>query len=194
MIANAETGVLSIRATSRQHEKVQEFLDQVMASAKRQVLIEATVAEVQLNNQYQRGIDWQRLRRAPPASASRRSSGGTPAGSQHQRVHASASRPAAGLDIAGTLKLLESFGNVRVLSSPKLSVLNNQTAILKVVDNLVYFTVTANTVAAANSAVGHHLHHHRELRAGGLHHERDAADQRERHACCSTSGRRFRAS
>ena len=40
---------------------------------------------------------------------------------------------------------------MRVLSSPKLSVLNNQTAMLKVVDNLVYFTVTANTVAAANS-------------------------------------------
>ena len=55
------------------------------------------------------------------------------------------------LDITGTLKLLESFGDVRVLSSPKLSVLNNQTASLKVVDNLVYFTVTANTVAAANS-------------------------------------------
>src|SRR5204863_7079485 len=36
VISNAETGVLSIRATSRQHDTVQEFLDQVMASAKRQ--------------------------------------------------------------------------------------------------------------------------------------------------------------
>ena len=56
-----------------------------------------------------------------------------------------------GLGIAGTLKLLESFGDVRVLSSPKLSVLNNQTAMLKVVDNLVYFTITANTVTSANA-------------------------------------------
>ena len=62
VIANRESGVLYVRATSRQHEKVQEFLDQVLVGAKRQVLIEATVAEVQLNNQYQRGIDWQRLR------------------------------------------------------------------------------------------------------------------------------------
>ena len=63
--------MLNIRATARQHEKVQEFLDQVLASAKRQVLIEATIAEVQLNNQYQRGIDWQRLRTPSrhPASA-----------------------------------------------------------------------------------------------------------------------------
>ena len=48
---------------------MQEFLDQVLAGAKRQVLIEATVAEVQLSNQYQRGIDWPRLRSGtPPAS------------------------------------------------------------------------------------------------------------------------------
>ena len=68
VIANPETGILNIRATSRQHEKVQEFLDQVMANARRQVLIEATVAEVQLNNQYQRGIDWQRLRSGATAT------------------------------------------------------------------------------------------------------------------------------
>src|SRR5688500_3384717 len=42
VIANPETGVLNIRATSRQHEKVQEFLDQVMTNARRQVLIECT--------------------------------------------------------------------------------------------------------------------------------------------------------
>ena len=50
VIGNRESGVLYVRATAKQHEKVQEFLDQVMAGAKRQVLIEATVAEVQLLN------------------------------------------------------------------------------------------------------------------------------------------------
>jgi general secretion pathway protein D len=149
VISNAETGVLSIRATARQHEKVQEFLDQVMASAKRQVLIEATVAEVQLNNQYQRGIDWSRLINTAGFGFSQ-SSGATPAGiNTNAFIINFATGP--GLNLSGTLKLLESFGDVRVLSSPKLSVLNNQTAVLKVVDNLVYFTVTANTVAAANS-------------------------------------------
>ena len=48
-----------------------------------------------------------------------------------------------------TLKLLETFGNVKVLSSPKLSVMNNQTAMLKVVDNIVYFTVKADTTTTA---------------------------------------------
>jgi len=149
VIANAETGVLSIRATSRQHEKVQEFLDQVMASAKRQVLIEATVAEVQLNNQYQRGIDWARLRSTAGFGFSQSSATGPAAISTNSFILSFASGP--GLNLAGTIKLLESFGDVRVLSSPKLSVLNNQAASLKVVDNLVYFTVTATTTTAANS-------------------------------------------
>jgi MSHA biogenesis protein MshL len=149
VIANAETGILSIRATSRQHEKVQEFLDQVMSSARRQVLIEATIAEVQLNNQYQRGIDWSRVRNAAGFGFAQ-ASGATPAGVNTNAFTLGFST-GPGLGIAGTIKLLESFGDVRVLSSPKLSVLNNQTAVLKVVDNLVYFTISANTTVAANS-------------------------------------------
>jgi len=149
VIANAETGVLSIRATSRQQEKIQEFLDQVMSSAKRQVLIEATIAEVELNNQYQRGIDWTRLLGAAGFGFSQSSGSGPAAINTNNFITSFATGP--GLGIAGTIKLLESFGDVKVLSSPKLSVLNNQTATLKVVDNLVYFTVSANTVAAANT-------------------------------------------
>lgn len=149
VIANAEAGVLSIRATSRQHQKVQEFLDLVLANAKRQVLIEATIAEVQLNNQYQRGIDWSRLRTGDGGFQVQQSSAATPAGvSTGAFVFGYASR---GLNFTSAMRLLESFGDVRVLSSPKISVLNNQTAVLKVVDNLVYFTIQANTTTAANS-------------------------------------------
>ncbi len=52
VIANAETGVISVRATNKQHEKVQEFIDKVMNSAKKQVLIEATIVEVQLSDSF----------------------------------------------------------------------------------------------------------------------------------------------
>ena len=193
VIANPETGILNIRATSRQHEKVQEFLDNVMTNARRQVLIEATVAEVQLNNQYQRGIDWQRLR----SGAHRDRRAELQPGLERRRVRPVA-RPArrrastptrssfggaiTSLNFNFALKFLESFGDVRVLSSPKISVLNNQTAVLKVVDNLVYFTIQAQTAASApDAALAHHLHHHAELGAGRLHHEPGAADQRDRH-------------
>lgn len=143
VIANPEAGVLTIRATSRQHEKIQEFLDQVLVNAKRQVLIEATIAEVQLNNNYQQGIDWSLIRQGPAGFNVVQTSAGSPAGvSTNMFV---LGYVASG--ITATIRLLESFGTVRVLSSPKLSVINNQTAILKVVDNRVYFTVQANQTA-----------------------------------------------
>ncbi|MEO8411610.1 MAG: type II and III secretion system protein, partial [Propionivibrio sp.] len=50
VIASPESGVITVRATARQHEKVQEFIDRVMSSARRQVLIEATIVEVQLSD------------------------------------------------------------------------------------------------------------------------------------------------
>lgn len=143
VIANPEAGILSIRATSRQHERIQEFLDQVMTNVSRQVMIEATVAEVQLNNQYQRGIDWSKLRTGSAGFQFQQISGGTPAG-----VNSNAfvvGYAAGNVNFAVALKLLESFGDVKVLSSPKISVLNNQSAVLKVVDNLVFFTIKADT-------------------------------------------------
>jgi MSHA biogenesis protein MshL len=142
VIGNRESGILYVRATGRQHEKVQEFIDQVLVGAKRQVLIEATVAEVQLRNEYQRGIEWQRLRSgvsgfslnsprlAPPASF----------GSPFVIGFADAGR-----NFSLTVSLLEQFGDVRVLSSPKLSVMNNQTAILRVTRDIIYFTITPST-------------------------------------------------
>ena len=162
VIANAEAGILSIRATSRQHEKVQEFLDQVVANVKRQVLIEATVAEIQLNNQYQRGIDWQRFRSGATASGIaafgtgqsgiefRQSSANTPAGINTTAFVLGGALNSLNFSVA--IKLLESFGSVRVLSSPKLSVLNNQPAVLKVTDNIVYFVVQTNITTSANTA------------------------------------------
>jgi len=165
VIINAEASLVIIRATSRQHERIQEFLDQVLANAKRQVLIEATIAEVQLNNQYQQGIDWSALRtRGLTSISGNQISSGTvsttPQFPPGINVTAPSSLPSAsaipnlltlavsrGANIAGVLQLLESFGNVRVLSSPKLSVLNNQTALLRVVDNVVYFTVQVSVVA-----------------------------------------------
>ncbi len=155
VIANPESGVLTIRATSRQHQKIQEFLDQVLSSARRQVLIEATIAEVQLNNQYQQGIDWSLIRVANPnnpAAAtfniSQAISGTTTASPTGSIFTIGATSPLFNNNLLASVRLLDSFGTVRVLSSPRLTVLNNQTAILKVVDNQVYFTIQATTTPA----------------------------------------------
>jgi MSHA biogenesis protein MshL len=144
VIANAETGVISVRATNKQHEKVQEFIDRVMGSAKRQVLIEATIVEVRLNDSFQAGIDWSRFGNSATSSGftfeQRLGPTITPATAAGFAI--GYLNPVSSLgNLAASVTLLKQFGDTKVISSPKLMVLNNQTAILKVVDNLVYFTV-----------------------------------------------------
>jgi general secretion pathway protein D len=158
VIANPENGLLSVRATGRQHEKIGEFIDLIMASAKRQVLIEATVVEVRLSDQYQQGINWASLRDDSTGfSLGQGRIGALPSGvnpgvSPGVFIADYATGSLIG-NISATIQLLESFGNVKVLSSPKISVLNNQTALLKVVDNKVYFTIGVTiTPATATSA------------------------------------------
>jgi MSHA biogenesis protein MshL len=152
VIANRETGILYVRATSKQHEKVQEFLDQVITTAKRQVLIEATVAEVQLNNQYQRGIDWSRVRTGGSGFSLIQTSANTPAGIGTNAF--TVGYATAGINFTSAVKLLESFGDVKVLSSPKLSVMNNQTALLRVTRDIVYFTMTPSSTSATAAGGG----------------------------------------
>ncbi len=144
VIVNAETGIISVRGTSRQHEKVSEFLQQVIGSARRQVLIEATVVEIRLNDRYQSGVDWAALGLNGLGYSFRQNLiTGELSNPLNPFFSVQYSNPnaAAGGNISSTVKLLDTFGNTRVLSSPRIMAVNNQTAVLKVVDNLVYFTV-----------------------------------------------------
>lgn len=150
VIANRESGVLFVRATSKQHERVQEFIDQVMSGARRQVLIEATVAEVQLRNEYQRGIEWSRLRPGGTGLTLQQPAIAPPTGFNPNPFLIGLASVAN--NFSATLKLLEQFGDVRVLSSPKLSVLNNQTAILRVTRDIIYFTLTPSTTPVTIAA------------------------------------------
>jgi MSHA biogenesis protein MshL len=172
VIANPETGVISVRATNKQHEKVQEFIDKVMNSAKKQVLIEATIVEVTLNDSFQEGIDWSRLNNPGKSGFVLgqtlgakgvnfdTSTGAFSQGDANALGVASTAGFVAGYlnpvsalgNIAASITLLKRFGDTKVLSSPKVMVLNNQTAVLKVVDNLVYFTVQAQQSQGTNGS------------------------------------------
>jgi general secretion pathway protein D len=154
VIANQENGVITVRATGKQHEKVQQFIDQVMSSARRQVLIEATVVEVRLSNEYQQGINWSALRLGGTGfQLSQAASAGLASTNTGKIFTLDYANPLSSLgNLAAQVSLLESFGNVKVLSSPKLSVMNNQTAMLRVVDNLVYFVMSATTTAPTGTS------------------------------------------
>jgi general secretion pathway protein D len=153
VMVNSEAGIISVRATSRQHERVAEFIAQVMGSVRRQVLIEATVVEVVLNDQYQGGVDWSALGLNGLGYSFRQNFIGTNlAEAPFFSLQYSNPNAAAGGSISSTVKLLDSFGNTRVLSSPKIMAINNQTAVLKVVDNRVYFSVQAQVTPGTNNS------------------------------------------
>jgi MSHA biogenesis protein MshL len=145
VIANPENGIITVRATGKQHEKIQEFIDMVMANAQRQVLIEATIVEVRLSDNYQQGIDWSRFQLGTKGfSLAQAGTAGLPASNTGSMFNLGYLNPTSKLgNLSASISLLESFGKVKVLSSPKLSVMNNQTAMLRVVDNSVYFTVNS---------------------------------------------------
>ena len=142
IMVNRGAGIIGVRATSHQHREVQSFIDEVQTSSQRQVLIEATIAEVKLSDRYQAGIDWSMLET---------DLGQTLGVNQVLTDIALFDRPAFNLSLSdtdddgnvlqSTLSALETFGDVSVMSSPKVMAMNNQTALLKVVDNIVYFTV-----------------------------------------------------
>lgn len=140
VIVNAESGVITVRATQRQHDRIQEFVDRVTNSAGKQVLIEATIVEVTLKDGYQQGINWTQL-----------AGGGT-----LNFVGNALTKNAANLTYTkggnpdSLITMLDTFGSTKVLSSPRVSVMNNQTALLKVVENYVYFSVKADTTTTAN--------------------------------------------
>ncbi len=139
---------------------MQLFLDNLMVGARRQVRIEATILEVRLDKSHEKGIDWSAFRDVRTNIGSTNTVIGdntstalaTVVNTEDPIASLNITDPIAGLaNVSGVfhnvniaVKLLDQFGDVRVLSSPKLVTLNNQISVLKVVDNLVYFTVEKN--------------------------------------------------
>jgi general secretion pathway protein D len=150
VIMNTESGTITVRATGRQHEKIQEFIDRVVSSSRRQVLIEATIVEVQLSDGYQQGISWSKLNTDGSGFSIKPAAVSTNVGSALSPFTMAYKNVGAAFAIDSAVNLLQSFGTAKVLSSPRLSVLNNQTALLKVVENFVYFNVKADTTSTAN--------------------------------------------
>lgn len=158
VIPYPETGLLAVRATAAQHRVVQQLVDAAVESGQRQVMIQATIAEVTLSNKFQAGIDWSVLVEIEDALFSIASAALPPFGFIDEITSfvldydEDPARESSNV-IDAQVRLLEEFGDVNILSSPQLMTLNNQTAILRVVDDIVYFEVDATTTQAQTTAV-----------------------------------------
>ncbi len=150
IIINPVAGTVTVMGSEKQHQLVQAYLDGVTSSTQRQVLIEATIAEVRLSNTYQAGVDWSRISIGTGWSFQQDLVGGN-LGTAPRMVVGYSNPLSDGASISASLKMLEQFGNTRVLSSPKIMALNNQPALLKVVDNVVYFEIEVQTQTTTNA-------------------------------------------
>ncbi len=153
VVVNPMGGIVSVLATEHEHARIQTFLDKVLANVHRQVLIEVTIVEVRLNDHYQAGVDWQRLSdndghgKNGPSFRSLMTDGNFDLSPIFSVTYNNADK-----NIFAAVKLLETFGDVKVLSSPKIMAINNQPALLKVVDETVYFTIQRDFVDATTTS------------------------------------------
>ncbi len=150
---NRQAGIVSVFATERQHRRVADYLNKLRQLVNAQVLIEAKIFEVQLNDEFRTGINWNSLfggalelgvntvpnlvvnQLNPLSNVSNQETG--------------ISMLVDNEDVQGLLNFVQGFGTLRTLSNPRVTALNNQSAILRVVNNVVYFrlTVTPGTTA-----------------------------------------------
>ncbi|CAA6605603.1 Type II and III secretion system protein [Rhodospirillaceae bacterium LM-1] len=167
---NKQAGLVTIFGNSRQQKLVKAYLDQVKAAISTQVLIEAKVVEVTLADAFKTGINWRSLTdrninfAAPLGISSTTATGSTvttlPTTGPPFTAFNTATTGVMTLgylnqDIGALVSLIKEFGTVRTLSSPRLTVMNNQTAVLKVAENEVYFrteiqTTVNNGVSSTN--------------------------------------------
>ncbi len=126
IVINPQASTVMVRAYPKELHQVAEYLDHIQKNLQRQVIIEAKILEIQLNDEYQAGIDWKALGLSQNGTANAflpdETTNGFLAfsGSMDNR------------NFSTLINLLQSQGNVQVLSSPHISTVNNQEAVIKV--------------------------------------------------------------
>jgi MSHA biogenesis protein MshL len=173
VIVNAQTGIIAVRAMPDELRIVEDYLGATHATVNRQVILEAKIIDVELNDRFQTGINWAKLQgnytasQVAGGSPDLATSGTTPfTGTEGPLFPGSAGplQSAATLtdafggvftltaianDFTALLELLKAQGEVQVLSSPRVSTTNNQKAVIKVGTD--EFFVTKQDITQSNT-------------------------------------------
>ncbi|MGB5579103.1 MAG: pilus (MSHA type) biogenesis protein MshL [Woeseia sp.] len=176
VVVNAQAGVIVVSAMPDRLRDVESYLDTIQAIAQRQVILEAKIVEVQLNDRFQAGINWVAVAQnsggdthtfgqlAPSRefTANLDQIGGNPVtvapgatvdGFLQQTLGGAFTMALDVGDFNAFIELLEAQGDTRVLSSPRVSTLNNQKAVIKAGSDEFFVTnISSNTVTGTSSA------------------------------------------
>ncbi len=153
VLVTPQAGMVVVKALPKELNSVREFLERSELSVKRQVILETKILEVRLSENFEAGINWSAISGQivqfgnvgtfePPQTIT----------SPDNNVGDIVSSIIAVQDISTLLKLLETQGNVQVLSSPRISTVNNQKAVIRVGSDEFFVTgITDNTTSNASS-------------------------------------------
>jgi len=163
VVVDPVSGIAVVKALPQELREVQDFLDSAQLSLQQQVLIEAKILEVELSQGYATGIQWDTFGEGYNGSletSDNRVAAGLDQADFSSLVNENVSLiggvftlGANFTDFTAVLRLLELQGQVKVLSSPRISTLNNQKAVIKVGSDEFFVTDISSTTTTTSSTV-----------------------------------------
>jgi len=153
VVVNPQAGLLVVHASSADQQAVESFIAKAQRNLQRQVILETKILEVNLSDGFQAGINWSQLGSMGNAEITIGQQGDLLSGPDSVGGVFSAAVQVG--DFTGMLQLLETQGEVRVLSSPRISTLNNQKAVIKVGTDEFFVTdvsTTTTSLSGGNTA------------------------------------------
>jgi general secretion pathway protein D len=159
---NKQAGLVNVYASQLAHKEIESYLKMLRRAVTAQVLIEAKILEVALNDEHSTGIDWRAMSLGDltinylsDGFGALEGQGPNTAVIPDQIVDPTQGTfvlGAGGNDFQALLKAISGFGNVRALASPRLTVLNNQSAVLNVANNRVFFDIDIDVTRDENGS------------------------------------------
>ncbi|MBT4921686.1 MAG: hypothetical protein HON23_01575 [Rickettsiales bacterium] len=151
---NKQAGIVTVKAYDRKHKIVKEYLEEVKLSSSAQVLIEAKIIEVILTDEFRTGVDWSGISDVTNANLTDYASGDSTSFANPFGVILSHNKNGGNNSFSATLNMLQEFGTTRTLSSPRVTAVNNQQALLSFSENEVYFSVTYDETTTSGDSAG----------------------------------------
>lgn len=153
LLISPETGIVVVTAFEHEMDKIAEFIEKYEGSSQRQVWIDARIIEVNLDKAYQMGIDWGTLLNRGGfvgTLSSKRTLGNpgmefTPGTVENQTLSGTNSGvyqfALTNFEVDFVLDAISRQGKLKVLASPRISTLNNEKAVIRVVREEVFFNL-----------------------------------------------------
>lgn len=156
VMVTPQAGLVTVRAMPKEIRAIKAFLDVSEEIVQRQVILEARILEVTLNDGYQQGINWnQILANSGSTDFQFSNTSGSIGNSISAALGNVTSLSFINKDFSGVLSLLSTQGNVQVLSSPRVTAINNQKAVIKVGDDEYFVTDVSSqsTISSSTTSV-----------------------------------------